>query len=103
MADSSMKDNSMRDDSMKDLKRSGISTRRLSASNSDLSVKDRTPRTLGLKLSPATQGDGLFRMMDGDADDKAARWPKLPFFNFSKRKLTDKEGDRKPLVTDDVR
>ena len=92
MRDLSSKDSSMRDDSMKDVRRSGTSTRRLNASGSDLSVKG-TPRTLGLKLSPETRGDGLFRMPEGDAGDKA-RWPKLPFFNFSKQKLTDKEGHR---------
>lgn len=51
-----------------------------------------TRRTLGKKLTKATEGDGLFLVVD-EANAGNPQWPKLSFFNFSKRKLTDKEGD----------
>lgn len=99
-----MRDLSVKEISMRDL---SASCRSASGDDSDSSLKEvaastrldkksnaraqRTHRKLGQKPS-FTEGDGLFLIVD-EATTGSPHWPNFPFFNFSKRNLTDKDGD----------
>lgn len=83
--DNSMKDNnpsSHLGGSMPDMKSHGASTRRLisDAELHALQSSFSSPKwTIGQKLLPDSQGDGIFCMQDEQSDDKS-KWPKMPFF-----------------------